>query len=217
MSDRPDNPPAAPDITPAWRNRWCVAWFGILALALLAADLVVKSWSFRTVAGEPVINIEESAVDHAGFWSRHMHEPVVVIPHVLSLRLTTNTGAVFGLGKGSQWFFALASMAATGFILWMFARSPARAFWLHTALAMVLSGALGNLYDRVRYRAVRDMFYLFPGIHLPFGWSWSPGVTEVYPWIFNIADAALVVGVGLLVILMWKYDTRPRNAGSTQH
>jgi signal peptidase II len=73
---------------------------------------------------------------------------------------------------------------------------------LHFGLALILAGALGNLYDRIMYGAVRDMLYLFPGVKLPFGITWPGGNPELYPWIFNIADAALCVGVVLIILTM---------------
>lgn len=207
-------PPAPTPPDPAWRSVRAICLFVGLTLAMLAIDLGVKSWSFSTVAGVPVEHIEQSAIDHADFWQFYAHEPTVVVPSILNLRLTTNTGAVFGLGKGSQWVFATVSILATAFIIYMFVQSRGNARWLHAALAFILSGALGNLYDRLMYRAVRDMFHLFPGVRLPFGWEWSPGVDEVYPWIFNIADASLIVGVAIMMIIMWRSDTRPQNAES---
>src|SRR5690606_27114508 len=94
-----------------------------------------------------------------------------------------------------------------GRIFW---RSPARAFVLHVALALILAGALGNLYDRLMFSAVRDMFHLFPYAELLFGWTW-PGPDEsrmLYPWIFNLADAALVVGVVAVLLITWTYELR---------
>jgi signal peptidase II len=68
------------------------------------------------------------------------------------------------------------------------------------ALALLLAGAVGNLYDRITFGVVRDMLWLFPGVKLPFGWTWPGGNDELYPWIFNVADAAMCVA---LVFLLW--------------
>ncbi len=54
------------------------------------------------------------------------------------------------------------------------------------ATAMILAGALGNLADRIRFRAVVD----FLDFHV-FGWHW---------YTFNVADSAIVLGVGLLLL-----------------
>ena len=61
------------------------------------------------------------------------------------------------------------------------------------------------LYDRMMFAAVRDMFWLFPGVKLPFGWTYPRflgGGDDLYPWIFNLADAALLLGVLLMFIVI---------------
>ncbi|NJS15352.1 MAG: hypothetical protein HC788_13065, partial [Sphingopyxis sp.] len=82
-------------------------------------------------------------------------------------------------------------------------------------LGLVLAGALGNLYDRVVYGAVRDMLHMFPGVELPFGWTWPNGLRDVWPWVFNGADVSLLVGVGVLLmgigngLIMWAQKSIP--------
>lgn len=184
-------------------------------LGVLAADLWFKAWSFRHIAGEPVL-LDPRRPEMPGI---PYHEPVTVVPYLLSLRLWTNTGAVFGIGKGGQWFFALVSLVATiviGTVFWRSDPRTPRIRVMHVALALILGGAWGNLYDRIRFNAVRDMFWLFPEVKLPFGWHW-PGVNgsgDLYPWLFNIADAALVVGVSMLMFLLWQTET-PAPAGQS--
>ena len=214
-STTPTDPPAeapAPPIKPAGRSAAAMVFFLTVVVAILIADLGMKYWSFSHVAGRQVVLTDEVTEDYRGFWSKYPHDPIVVVPKVLELRLTTNTGAVFGLGKGNRVLFIAVSVVATGVIGLMFWRSPSRAWGLHLALGLILSGALGNLYDRVIYRAVRDMLHMFPGVNLPFGLSWPGGVTEVWPWIFNLADVALMVGVGLVLIATWRADAAAKSA-----
>lgn len=218
-SPNEQTPPAADPnqiqaVARAGRTPKCIILFVTTLAFVLASDLLLKAWSFSHVAGEPVV-LSPRADD--GRYHIPFHEPVTVIPGVLSFRLTTNTGAVFGLGKGAQWFFALVSLIATAIIMRIFWRSSAGAWVFHTALAMILAGALGNLYDRIVFRAVRDMLWLFPGIKLPFGLTWPGGVRDVYPWLFNIADAALVIGVIVVLLLMRREDMQPQNEQSAPH
>lgn len=166
---------------PAYRCPRAIALFLVVTAVVLAADLGLKAWAFHHVAGEPIV-LGPPAETHIP-----AHEPIVVIPGLLNLRLTTNTGAVFGLGQGGRVVFIAVSVVAVGVIGALFARGRASAWFQHVMLALILAGALGNLYDRALYAQVRDMLHLFP-------------TTRLWPWIFNLADAALMVGVAGVVL-----------------
>lgn len=185
-----------PPVPIAGRSARSWVLFLLTSSLILAADLMVKHIAFERVAGSPVTQIEKSAVDHDGFWELHAHPPVVVIPHVLNMQLTTNAGAVFGLGRGNQWFFVMVAACVTPIIAFIFHRTPRDAWVTQLALAFILAGALGNLYDRIMFNVVRDMFHLFPG-------------TRLWPWIFNVADAALVVAVCVLVVRSFIFGDKP--------
>ena len=169
------------------------AWivFALIAISVTVGDLCFKSWAFEHVAGEPVFLTRENAATASRDGTIPPHAPIVVVPYVLSLTLTTNPGAVFGLGKGAQTFFIIVSVLATGAIVAMFARSEKKAWLFHVCLALILGGAWGNLYDRAVFNAVRDMLLMLPQ-------------TKLWPWIFNIADVCLVVGVSVLVVILWR-------------
>jgi signal peptidase II len=196
MPDATLAPPTTAE-TPAWRHAPAYVRFLILAVVMLAADLWLKQWSFNDA--------------HLLIDQNHR----VLIPGVLNLQLVRNEGAVFGIGQGGQVFFVGVSFLAIGVISYLFARSRANAVAYQEGLALILSGALGNLYDRIALGHVRDMLKLFPGVSLPFGWHWPNGSDEVYPWIFNIADVALVVGVGVMIVVMWVNDRRPQTEPAT--
>ena len=178
-----------------------ILFFVCVMGVMLGCDLITKRLAFDSVAGRPVVLQPGSADPRIAIPE---HEQVVMIPHVLSLKLTANTGAIFGLGKGARWVFIAMTVVAAAVILGMFWQSDRRDGWLHLSLGMILAGAMGNLYDRIRYHAVRDLLYLFPDVELPFGLTWPNGSNLLYPWIFNIADTALVLGVSLMAWLMWR-------------
>ena len=185
----------------AGRNPAAIGLFLTASLMMLASDLVVKELAFRCVAGRPVRLTSQAAEDPAAFWRQYPHEPITIIPGTLSLNLLTNSGAVFGLGKGGRWLFVAVSLVAAGLVTGIFWRSPGEAWGLHIAMALILAGALGNLYDRLVHSVVRDMLLLFPNVHLPFGWTWPGCEPRLYPWIFNLADASLLLGVaGVLLV-----------------
>ncbi len=167
-------------------------YFLVLASILLTVDLASKSVAFARVAGDPI----DLSATGGRAEAIPAHEPVIAVPKLLAFRLTLNRGAVFGLGQGGVAFLAVVSAVAAIVVFTMGYRLPPEARRRRVLLAMILAGALGNLWDRVMYDAVRDLFLLFPGVNLPFGWSWPGGARGLYPWIFNAADVYLVLALG---------------------
>jgi signal peptidase II len=101
----------------------------------------------------------------------------------------------------ARWgLMALSGGIALVFAMWM--RTAARQMTM-TALALVVGGALGNMIDRLRFGYVVD-FLDFSGLF--------------FPWIFNVADAAISVGAALLVLdYAFHGDEKPKNAGAGQN
>lgn len=204
--------------------------FWLPAIGLLWLDLGSKAWVFRNLKPEEV-------------------RPA--FPGVLEFRRSLNDGAVFGSFSGYAGVFIVASLFALAFVLYLFINSSPRQRVLHVSLAMILAGALGNLYDRafmaadvVRFRektsdrmvsvigkiveqtaesvrigdwpdggrpqpfkraevevrrqgVVRDFIRFVP--KFPASVPLVGGM-DIWPWIFNVADAALVCGVILLLL-----------------
>ncbi|MEP7205447.1 MAG: signal peptidase II [Casimicrobiaceae bacterium] len=144
-------------------GRW-LAWLGV-SVAVVIADQLTKALVLATFQpGE-----------------------FKVITAFFSLVLSFNTGAAFsflaGAGGWQRWMFAGIAIAATGIITWLLRRGGNR--WYCLGLALILGGALGNLWDRLAIGAVVD-FLLF---HYR---DWY------YP-AFNVADSAITVGAALLI------------------
>ncbi|HEY7087522.1 MAG TPA: signal peptidase II [Tepidisphaeraceae bacterium] len=130
-------------------------------------------------------------------------EPVRLIPNWLHFTYTENQGAVFGLGQGQRWLFIAVSIGAIAFLIYLLALSGAKRFY-QVLLGMLVAGVIGNMYDRVVYGHVRDMIHALPGIYWP---DWIARMlpanlanASVFPWIFNVADSLLCVGVFLIVV-----------------
>jgi signal peptidase II len=135
------------------------------------------------------------------------------IPDWLHFHVTANQGAVFGLGRGQRWLFVVVSIAAIVVLTSLFSRSENRYFY-QLLLGMLLAGVLGNMYDRIRLGYVRDMIYALPEWKNPLRGVF-PAWQTVFPWIFNVADSLLCVGVFFMIVYSFvhrplvKEDTPP--------
>lgn len=212
MSETKPNPLSTPPVIAAWRSRR--AWLVLVATAILSlvADLGSKSLAFEHVASAPVV-VDRAAVLQIAQTDPKLinnlvpsHEPLVVVPHLLHFTLVLNPGAVFGTGPGKRWFFVGFTIVALGFGLFMFAKwCSTRDTWAHAGIGLLIGGGIGNLYDRLLYACVRDFLHPLPG------WKWPGGMTfrgtpEVWPYVSNVADALLLVGIGILLVFLWKKD-----------
>jgi signal peptidase II len=118
-------------------------------------------------------------------WAEHAlaDRPIDLIPGVLTLRLTTNSGGAFSLGQSAPWFFAGATVVVSALIV--FTAFRRRSVWSSVALGLILGGAVGNLADRVlRGPGLSGHVVDFVDFH-------------VWP-VFNAADGAVVIGAILL-------------------
>jgi signal peptidase II len=124
-----------------------------------------------------------------------LHSSVPVIENFFSLTYIRNTGAAFGLFAQSGEFFRRTflisfSLAAIGFIILMLRRLPESEKALTIALGFILSGAVGNLIDRLIYGEVIDFLdFYWNGYHWP---------------AFNVADSFITIGV---VIILYRLAT----------
>jgi signal peptidase II len=167
-----------------------VLFFGLLITGLIA-DLVTKAWVFNTYY-EPELTEQGYGQDVSFWW----------IEGIFGVQPSTNPGALFGMGAGFSFYFAIFSLVAlTGIVVWLFVYRAAHDRWLTFALGLVSGGILGNLYDRIGLGAkpeypehirdnVRD-WLLFRLEGVPFFDPWPN---------FNIADALLVTGAAMLFI-----------------
>ena len=151
--------------------------------AILVADILTKRWAVAALPGAP--------------------RPDFLGGHV-PLTLAYNRGAAFGISVGNdpRWFFIPVTLLALGLIISLLTTTPGSDRVRIVALSFVVSGALGNLIDRVRWdRGVVD--FIGP-VDLPFTtWNWP---------IFNIADMAISCGAVLLAISFWLEGRREKQA-----
>lgn len=107
---------------------------------------------------------------------------------VLQIHFVENPGAAFSLGSGSTWVFAVIAIAVATFIV-VFARRI-RSPWWALLFGMLLGGTLGNLTDRLTRGATFGSGTVVDFVQL-----------ILFPAIFNIADVAIVVAMGLFILL----------------
>lgn len=159
----------------------------ILAAGVFVLDQASKYWILEGLKFSPPGCLEA----HVG--CRHIE-----VSSVFDLSMLWNYGVSFGMLKAgdgaARWGLVALSLAIAGVFVWWL-RDAARPLtgW---ALGLVVGGALGNLVDRVRFGAVADFIdFTGPWFGMRLG-SWPVG----FPWVFNVADAAITVGAALLAL-----------------
>lgn len=142
-----------------------------------------------TIATAVFICLLDQAVKWLVQTSMVLGESVPIFPHIFHLTYIINPGAAFGILADQQRFF----LGIVGVLLVVFfmlrSRIPSRPVYFPVAVGMLLGGALGNAIDRVRIQGVVDFFDF-----------------RIWP-IFNVADVAICLGVGLIAFYYWRRDT----------
>jgi signal peptidase II len=166
-------------------------FLAVVSIVSLTSDIVTKLWAEKRLEGYP------------GY--------VNVVDNQLMFVLAKNKGGAWGLLQGQSEnvrrpFFLLVSVAAIAFIVTLYRRLQPRQHALKWGLPLVLGGALGNVFDRIRYGFVIDF--------IDYRADWIKKLNELiqkkYPahivtdhWpTFNVADIAICVGVALMAIDM---------------
>lgn len=188
-----DGPRPGPRDAQAAKTRYKSAvsrrWTPFIAIAavVIVADQLTKVWA-------------RSALPTDG---HGRGERVPVIENFFDWQLAFNTGSAFSLFAGTggaRVFLSLAAVAAVAFIVWLVRSTPEMRPSGLVGLALVAGGAIGNLIDRAAFGKVTD-FVL---------WRYHD---HTWP-IFNVADAALTVGVALFLIASWRMSRDEKRASA---
>jgi signal peptidase II len=189
------NPPASPRF-----NRGELRRAGLGLALLFFVTLIIDQYTkylarvhFGLPGGEP---------DY--FKIRH------VIGEWVQFRLIYNTGAAFGMKPqhfipflNPTLFYVLFSTVAIGFLSYLYRRLPRGDYWQKSGIVLILSGAFGNLIDRIRFDKVTD--FIDVGI---------PSLPTRWP-TFNIADSCVCVGVAMILVASWIPRKRDAESGAT--
>jgi signal peptidase II len=166
----------APSVSDARLWRWKIIGGVIVAIGLVA-DLWTKG-------------VMQDLLGMSTDQPHGSERQIELIPGFLRFAGNWNPGVTFGMAAGwTQPILYFTVLACTGISAWLLiTRNQSRV--LHLALSLILAGAIGNLYDRVRFRMVRDFILVYwkdPSV-----WQWPA---------FNVADSMIVVGVGSILWL----------------
>lgn len=153
---------------------WTLIWFAVAAVVVVL-DQITKILAVKFLVASPV----------------------VLIPKVLHFTYVENDGMALGLMDDQRWIFmTLSSVAIIAMIVYMIGWKPKSKFAC-AALALIIGGGVGNMIDRFFYvgiqgdtvgeKVVRD----FIDVRM-FG--------DLWPWVFNVADACVCVGGAMLFL-----------------
>ena len=136
----------------------------------LVLDYFTKIWAVDTLKGKADITVIEGFFD---------------------LSYLENRGAAFGIFQGRAYLLAAVTLVIMGILLFNYYKAKKKTWLLTVSTGLILTGAVGNLIDRVRFGFVVDFI----------SWHWK----DVYYFpSFNVADICITIGTGLLVLYILK-------------
>lgn len=164
---------------------WKHAFFWGFSLSIILFDQITKYWIVRDF---------------------YLHESVPVFKDFFHITYIRNVGAAFGiLSKADPSFrvpfFFIVPVLALGMILWAYHKLPTQSRFHSTGLGLIFGGAIGNVIDRIQHGFVVDFLdFFWNGNHFP---------------AFNIADSAICVGVGLMMLDLFKKESPTPHASNS--
>ena len=134
------------------------------------------------------------------FWRHYsLGHSFDVFEGFFKITIVRNAGAAFGMFSGGRFFFIAASSLAAVFISYIGWRVPSEQRWRRAIFGVILGGAIGNLIDRLYAGSVIDFLEVGAAGH------WWP--------VFNVADIAVTLGAGALLVAALRGSRGGREAG----
>ena len=163
----------------------------LLAYALAIVIILFDQWTKYAVLGS--VDASDIAMIPDGY------RFATIIPGLFDFTMVRNTGVSFGLfgGGGARWALAVFSVVVACGLIWWATRADRPL--LIGAIGLVIGGAIGNAIDRIRFGYVIDFL------------DFSD--TGLFPWVFNIADSAISIGVVLLILDSLMSERKPATVG----
>ncbi|QOY34394.1 signal peptidase II [Anaerobacillus isosaccharinicus] len=125
-----------------------------------------------------------------------LHQKIPVIENLLYITSHRNKGAAFGILQGQMWLFFIVTVIVVAFVAYYINKHAHESKLLGISLGLVLGGAIGNFVDRLFRGEVVD----FIDVYI-FTYDFA---------IFNVADMALVIGVGVLMLQIFLEEGKTR-------
>jgi len=166
--------------------------FGLTTVVVAVADQATKIW----------------VRDNLELW----RDSIDVIPGLFQIVHYENTGAAFGMADGMMWLFAVFTMFALGLMGWMTWKLQDDESFVATMMGLIAGGAIGNAIDRVLYQAVTDFLRFYRTEGALYDFLVENFNTAEWP-SFNIADAAIVVGILAFFVQQLMQDYLDKKAG----
>lgn len=116
-----------------------------------------------------------------------INQSIPIFDNIFKLTYIKNTGIAFGMFQNFSNILLVVSILVFGFVIYFIITNKFQKKIVNVAFGMILGGATGNIFDRIRFNAVRD--FLDFGINSNLRWP-----------IFNIADSVVLIGVFLILI-----------------
>lgn len=142
----------------------------IIFIIGMLLDYFTKIWAIETLKGQ---------------------QDITVIKGYFDLSYLENRGAAFGIFQGKVYLLAAVTMVIMAVLFVMYLKTKKKTLLLKVSTALILTGAIGNLVDRLRYGFVVDFI----------SWHWKN--TYYFP-TFNVADICITIGTGLLILYIIK-------------
>lgn len=157
-----------------------------VGLSAVVADQATKIWARSALTSPEARHYVEG--------QEGKKDTIVVITNRVEFRLSFNRGSAFGMFndvEGARWWLVIVGLLALGLVFYLLHRPEGESTVFVVALSLVAGGAVGNQIDRILYGKVTDFVVVW--LTDTFTWTW--------PWpAFNVADAVLVAGVGLMMV-----------------
>ena len=150
------------------------------------------------IAGVVILDQASKAIVMYGLKLDEVGEHIAIIPDVFHFTHVRNTGAAFGMlgGENQRWIFIVISTIGIGALLVYLWKFRPKSKWACSALSMIIGGGIGNMIDRCFRVGIingEERHYVFDFLDFC-------AFPNLWKWTFNVADAFVCVGAGILMV-----------------